>query len=417
MRGISTTTIAVLLITASVRGDILTIQNTGNTIIPRQETDISMDAETVSIKPVRRDEGDFKVDTGEYSVSCTFVLTCHASESVTREIAFPVSRPDYSRWLAEGFQVFVVRQGEREALKTELKMTIDRGSMTWADVTYWERPHDTFGYPGYVTWEQTFDPGETQIVQCEYPMGRPAGIHPCRPFTGDVFEYVVRTGALWRSEIGEATITLRLGRPSVYSDRITMTYPGSARWELDDTVTWHFTNWEPTEDITLALTRWTGYDVNEIPWNHYRLPHPYLGAEEEYTEQFLDRLVEREVCRIAKYYPERVQTMDKAFIRSMVAEYLFYELFARHGDAFVLAPYTKANLAKYHEATGTWTDSFIFSRWKLWFEGYGYHGGWYSCFDPETRKPNPPVKLNDLSPKEQVNVVFLKRFIERPLIR
>lgn len=442
MRHLSTATIAVLLITTSVRGDIVTIQNTGNTIMPCQETDISMDAEVVVIQPLIRETEDSEVDTGEYKVFCLFLLTCHAHEPVAREIAFPVAHPDYARWVAKGFRVHVERHREREALKdelkmvvgvgpmvwveehgeseaieTELKMIIDRGSMSWADITYWERPHDTFDYPGYVTWEQTFDPGETQLVQCEYPMGRPAGIYPCRPFTGEVLEYVVRTGALWKGKIGEATIMLRLGRPSVYSDRITMTYPRSAQWELDNVITWHFTDWEPTEDITLAFTRWTNYDTNEMARNHYPLPHPYRGAREEYTEPYLDGLVEREICRVAEYYPERVQGIDKAFIRSMIAEYLFYELFARHGDAFVLGAYSEANLAKYCEVAGSWSDTFIFSRWESRFKGYGYHGGWYSGRDPETGKPNPPVKLSDLSPKEELNAAFLRRFIERPLIR
>jgi hypothetical protein len=407
--------VSVLLFATCVKGDILVVQNMGNTIIPRQESDISMDTETVWIMPVT--EGA-KYPSG-YMVSCEFVLTNHSTQTVARDVAFPVSHPDYGRTLARHFRVSVEENGQWEPVKTELKMVVDRDSLSWADVTYWEAPHDTFKYPGYVVWEQTLAPGQTQAVHCEYPMGQPQRLFPNRPFKGRVFEYVVRTGALWKGKIGEATINLDLGPgafdpESITSDHegITMTYRDSVRCESSDTLVWHFNNWEPTEDIMIAFTTWAGYDVNEIARNGYRLPHPYIGAREEYDEEYLNRLVEQEILRVAKYYPKRAEDTDTEFLRSMIAECLFYELFARHGDPFIPGP-----IAKYSRFYTTIRNGFVVSPWHGYFRGYSYHGGWYQWYDRKTRKPNSAVKPEDLSLEERRNAAFLRKFIRSPLVR
>jgi hypothetical protein len=419
MKRIATLTIIVLLSGPSVWGDILVVQNTGNTIVPRDEREISMDAETVRIEPT----GDGVVLASEYMVSCEFVLTSHASEPITREIAFPIAYPRHDHVLAQGLRVSVKRHGWRQALKTEVKWVADVNNMSWADVAYWERPHDDFDYPGYVTWEQTFEPNETQVVWCDYPMGRPGAIFPGHPFRGSFFEYVVRTGALWKGRIGAATISLWFNPPSSAPDRITMTYPDSMEGEAaaGDVLTWRFTDWEPTEDITVAFTRWTDYDVHEIARNGYRLPHPYLGAKEAYSEQYLDRLVEREIRRVAEYYPERAQGIDKAFLRSMIAECLFYELFARHGDSFMPKVSWESDRSRYRGRQGQLLKTpmmpMIVGPWHLYFKGYGYHGGWYRCWNSETNAPNPAVELADLTARERENAAFLRKFINRPLLR
>jgi hypothetical protein len=416
MRHIRTITVAVLLLGPCVKGDILVVQNTGNTIVPRPESEISMDAETVRIEPVGHDIAF----TGEYMVSCEFVLTSHSTEAVTREIGFPVPDPSYQHTLAKGFRVSVESHGQRKALKTDVKMVADVNGTSWADATYWERPHDTLDYPGYVVWEQTFDPGETQVVRCNYPMGRPRGTFPRRPVDGVIFEYVVRTGALWKGSIGEATISLWFNPPSFDPDKITMTYPDSVQGEPNDgdILVWHFTDWEPTEDIAVAFTRWTDYDMTEMLRNSYRLPHPYVGAKEAYTESYLDRLVDREVRRVAQYYPERAQAADRGFLRSMIAEYLFYELFARRGDSFMPGPSTISHLSWPRGRYGSFGDTaLIVTPWHLYFQKYSWHGGWYHWSDSKTRQPNPPVKVDELSPLERQNAGFLRKFIKRPLLR
>lgn len=421
IRCISGITVAVLFLAACVKGDMLVVQNMGNTIVPRQESEISMDAETVWIVPVTKAS---KYPSG-YMVSCEFVLTSHSTQTLTRDMAFPVPHPAYGRMLAKHFRVLVERNGQWNPLKTELKMVIDPDSLSWADIAYWEPPHDNFEYPGYIVWQQTFAPGQTQTVHCDYPMGQPRHVYPGRPFEGVVFEYVVRTGALWKGKIGEATINLDLGPrafdpETITSDceGITMTYRNSVRCEASDTLVWHFKNWEPTDDILLAFTTWTGYDVNEIARNGYRLPNPYRGGREDYTENYLNGLVDQEIERIAKYYPEQAAEADRGFLQSMIAEYLFHELFARQGDPFSLGPATGSPLRKYSGSPTSFMDGFVFGPWHAYFRNsYSYHGGWYQWYNHRTRKPNPAVKTADLSPKERHNAAFLRKFIRSPRLR
>ena len=239
-RYVSAITIAVLLFAACARGDMLVVQNVGNTIVPCEESDISMDAETVRIMPETKG-GNYP---SGYMVSCDFVLTNHSAQPLTRDMAFPVLHRRYRHVLSKYFQVSVEKNGESESLKTEVKMVADQNSTIGADVAHWEPSHDTLDYPGYVVWKQTFLPGQTQVVHCDYPMGQPREVYPRRPFKGVVFQYVVRTGALWKGKIGEATIDLDLGSGPFNLDGISMTYRDSVRWE-DGTLVWHFRDWEP----------------------------------------------------------------------------------------------------------------------------------------------------------------------------
>jgi hypothetical protein len=86
-----------------------------------------------------------------------------------------------------------------------------------------------------------------------YPGGR-------RPF-GDI-EYILQTGAGWRESIGEATITahlpdpvtaesVSLGSKDIFGDPLA---PQPAGYVVEgDTITWHFTNLEPTAEDNIFL--------------------------------------------------------------------------------------------------------------------------------------------------------------------
>lgn len=368
-------------------GDFLIVRNQGNTIIPQHESELSMDAETVRIS---LDEERY-----EYLVHCEFTLTSHSDEDVVRTVAFPITDEQSDRYMFEHFKVSVSSDGKMVDLETCLKRAA---------------PSNSLPYPSYIVWQQEFRAHETQVASCEYYMGHFGG-SSSRPMCTGEFKYVVRTGALWNGKIKDASFEIDLWDPIPDGYKIIMSYPEHATWVGDDKrkLVWEFTDWEPTEDMMLGCAEWTGYETNDIIMNHYLLPEPYLGASKLYTQDYLDQLVQIETNRVARYFPER--ELDVEFIRSMIAEHLYYELFARRGDAFFLTPDSEKKWRKCVVNHKSFREEDFFSDWREYFMGYAYHDGWY-CW-----RRKQPVRLLDLSEVEHQNAQFLKQFISRELIR
>ncbi len=108
----------------------------------------------------------------------------------------------------------------------------------------------------WATFPVTFPPGQEVLIRVRYtlyPGGR-------RPF-GDI-EYILQTGAGWRDTIGEATITVHLPHPvtpesvslrsqDIFGDPLA---PQPAGYKVEgDTITWYFTNLEPTAEDNIYL--------------------------------------------------------------------------------------------------------------------------------------------------------------------
>jgi tetratricopeptide (TPR) repeat protein len=108
----------------------------------------------------------------------------------------------------------------------------------------------------WATFPVTFPPGQDVLIRVRYtlyPGGR-------RPF-GDI-EYILQTGSGWRDTIGEATITahlpdpvtpesVSLGSKDIFGDPLAPQPPGYT--VEGDTITWHFTNLEPTAQDNIYL--------------------------------------------------------------------------------------------------------------------------------------------------------------------
>ncbi len=112
------------------------------------------------------------------------------------------------------------------------------------------------GESPWATFPVEFPPGEDVAIRVRYtlyPGGR-------RPF-GDI-EYILQTGAGWRDSIGEATITVHLpddatpesvslSGTDIFGDPLG---PQPAGYTVEgDTITWHFTDLEPTTEDNIFL--------------------------------------------------------------------------------------------------------------------------------------------------------------------
>jgi hypothetical protein len=117
----------------------------------------------------------------------------------------------------------------------------------------WELPE---GGSPWATFPVAFPPGQDVAIRVRYtlyPGGR-------RPF-GDI-EYILQTGAGWKDTIGEATITAHLPYPvtpenvslssqDIFGDSLA---PQPAGYVVEgDTITWHFTDLEPTAEDNIYL--------------------------------------------------------------------------------------------------------------------------------------------------------------------
>jgi hypothetical protein len=354
--------------------DIYTVSRNGNAIMPLISTEVSMEAETVFIEESK--DG--------YNVTATFVMKNHSSNPVTALVGFPVTGPSSSysnhRDVNQEFKVGI-KNGTDASTSFEpvLCKLIKDGKPAQ------ETEDQRAGYEENVVWEVNWAPAETKTISVSYQMGEP-GFLPGSTCFAQVTQilYVVRTGALWRGPIGKADITIRFSHKNDSSDHFIkpelVAYPEVGRWASTSEWTWHFENWIPTDDIWVRWPKWEGLNSDEVWAYRFALPDPYEGSQKSYTTALLYSLVDRELAMAKKYFPQEYAAYDRTPLRKAIAEWLYRELFARHGEAFKKGP-----------------DAIL---WATAFGlGYGHYDNWY--------KGNKRVRFSDLSELEQQNARFL----------
>jgi hypothetical protein len=386
-----------LALAGAARADILIVQNQGNTPVPVEETSVSMDYESVEIDVAK-----------SYQVEAVFHMRSHADAPLKRKMAFPVTAVRYAHYMKRSFQVWSKAKGEPDSAyqSVPVSLSMKKTEATWADEFYADPDLGELDYPGYVTWEVSWKPKETRVFRVIYDMGVPASFQGI--VDGWRLTYVVRTGALWKGPIGEADVTIRFDS-DVRNHRIATTplvvsHADRARWVSDREIRWHFEDWEPKRDIQVASYAWVGLTEENIERFFLALPHPYQGADKTYTEAMLDALVERKIAPWKEVFPERCARLDRELIRTLVAGWLYHEIFARHGDPFLVG---EDDGGKWPKEAVMGMDGYLYGRWHDKFRAYMYHGGWYSPkYGPEGK-----VSLDDLSPVERKNAEFLRKYL------
>ena len=397
-----------VLLSLPLLADVLILKGQGNTplplpydgkgvrLVPAEEPLVAMEAETVEIveAPVRI--------TGEREtiVTCRFSMKSYAEAPITRLMAFPIVDPQYAGLMQRSFLVSVgdklVKTEYHDCLKTvSLEVLRD-----------WRLDIQAMKYAGYITWPVTWEPGETKTIGCRYNMGEREGLAYYTPVEGWQLCYIARTGALWRGPIGTADISITFrDDPRVFGPvgnkqppTQYLTFAEHAKWLSPTKVQWHFENWEPTDDIRVQFARWTGFSDAY----HFVLPAHCAGAEQRYTTEMLDALVERELAPWRPAFPDEVAKCDRTAVRSLIAEVLYHEIFARHGDPFITGIVGGPRPADVSSESG----DYYYGKWHAYFQGYMYHGGWYR---PDVKKKTK-VTPDELNETERANLAFLRGY-------
>jgi hypothetical protein len=313
--------ITLLLTLALGHADVVVVRDQCNALLPLSAALVPVEEPQIAM--VR--EGVVLDLLEEDTLTCIFTLRSSAKTPLTRIIGFPITYPENSGQFHEAMCTITVN-GQR--VKPTVRLLVEPGSEA---ALAWKPDYAAMRYAGFVYWPVTWGPGETKIVSftttaiegvLDYPENRLVDGHRIR--------YVVRTGALWRGPIGIADICFR-----VNSDATTrLAYPREVKRVSEREIRWHFTRWTPTDDIWIEEFRWVGFRPNYF----FTLPMPYTGATKAYTPAMLDALVEREVAPWRAQFPRGVVALDRIALRKRIAAFLYNEIFARHGYAFIIGP-------------------------------------------------------------------------------
>jgi hypothetical protein len=367
-----------ILCPASTLADIIILRDMGNTIVPIETANVSMEAETVTVVP----------NMGGDAAKCKFYMKSHSDCTITSLVGFPINRPPW-------YPHFTVKVNGQD-VPTSQNLTGSDGKNPMEQVLYYESDHSIgLDYPGFYTWMVEWKPYETVVIEVEYIAGVPGNIDGI--VRGWRFEYIVRTGNFWHGPIGTAVISTefrwnmvqRSGDLETTEVSERLSYPDNAKQELLDgnnlLITWQFNNWEPKEDIIFERYRWEGVDGIYATW---LLPQDYLGASQLYDENYIDALTELEFKKARMYYPERADTTDRAPYRYAIANILKCEILARNGYSF--SPYDLGN---------EWKASYFIRYKKL---------GWY---DHQSASSLSDV-MERMNEYEHENFEYLSGYLE-----
>jgi hypothetical protein len=229
--------------------------------------------------------------------------------------------------------------------------------------------------------------------------------------------YIVRTGGLWKGNIGRADIDITLKPKSARNSLLNTwswrlkdvsgpvfrySYPKHAQWDGKSRIEWHFADWNPKRDVVIENLAWVGLNNRY----HFWLPYPYKGDSELYTDEQLEELVTDELRSWEHIFPEEVNSVNREDLKGVIAECLSREIVARHGEAFSLGQ-IKEGEPPPPEATSLPSGAgHCYGKWHSYFMSYHYHGGWYR---PDPNKS--PIEIaQGLNRIEEQNRFFLRKY-------
>lgn len=380
------------------RADMYTVRRQGAMIVPQKSTDVSMDAETVTIT------------RGEYGFETTavFVMRNQSDATVASLIAFPVVGASYAGTVDVNREFKVrVKDGHAGAafVPVQARLENNRGR---------ERAKGPFDFDECVVWDVTWAPGETKTIEVAYELGEPIPLPGSSALaSGWQLTYVVRTGALWKGPIGRADIVMKFPVESWGSEYFLplrrTSYPEVARWDGLRQISWHFENWTPTDDIWVRSAGWGGFEPAKADNFFVQLPTPYAGDTERYSEATLDRWIDRQLVLAKEYFPAEAAALDRQPLREVAADWLLHELLARHGDPFFIGKHVAGQPAPAEARGYTMHDNNYIGLWRGRFNSYGGMKGWYR----PTYNPDGTPPTIQLTGREQENAEFLRGYLAR----
>jgi hypothetical protein len=221
----------------------------GSDLYPNENaTKVRMESETVVITIPETSDYSF----GHSIVTATFYMRNLGDETETMQARFPMNMSDYkpyfeAHWGQEycgdsymsSIENLVVTVNGKEAKTTISTETREN----------WTVRSETPVYTTYNCWayfDVTFPPGEQVIIQVDYKVGGTT-----TKSNLIIYKYILQTGIGWYDTIGTADILVQL--PYEANDRFVQ-FLGPENYVMDEnTIRWHFEDFEPEENIYVSI--------------------------------------------------------------------------------------------------------------------------------------------------------------------
>ena len=221
----------------------------GRGAMPIETDQITMEAESVSIVPTGN---MLNYDVPEMNVTCIFYLRNLTDQPLDVSVGFPFEDSEVPDW------VHFRALSDDEEYEINFESGVANGEDS---LVFW---------PLSACWEMHFEPGETVRLVNTYNAGW--NYYWYDNYTAS-FTYIVRSGALWAGRIGDAVVSITMPEQyplSMLSDSICAWSEWNGSPEIDgNRVTWHFTDWEPVEDITVTSSGHYSVDDRIIEFTLY----------------------------------------------------------------------------------------------------------------------------------------------------
>lgn len=222
---------SLLLVASAVSADVSPMSYSGMSLAPAQAGDIRMLHETVDIHVLT--EGKDLPYRYTCRVSAEFRMINDGDSTITLLVGFPV-QPFIGEQFKEKhinediYEFSVVVNGEEIGdLSTQTISGPFFGGLRDDGGAIW------FG------WTNVFEPGETKIS-----VGYKILSRPNRMFDASIIDYSLYSGSLWNGTIGTAEIRVHFP-VDVDDDLVKTVYPSDPHFS-GRTITWTFTDFEPT---------------------------------------------------------------------------------------------------------------------------------------------------------------------------
>lgn len=292
----------------------------GNTIVPLQKQNVRLLSEEVRVSNVGK-------------ITANFILENLSNAAFTMSVGFPFRSSG-----PKNFKVYV----QEQPVDVSKRLMGGKGEISIKD------KYSGFTYEMF-NWNIHFDPSERKTIRLEYA-GQWGSV--LAEETAMHFVYVTKTGSLWPGNIEKSDFYIALDKDAEQmlnnkrNNLKLFAFPQSYKINGNQ-LEWHFRNWEPTENISIAVMA-DNHVLKNILDNIVKHSEDYLVIDK------MDDIVIQEARQsIIKYFKDKDYDGDKRYYmlsdvdmwvsqlkfdlesgKSLFIRSLRNEIYARHGRIF-----------------------------------------------------------------------------------
>lgn len=279
-----------LFLPSSISADIAPSSYNGLSIVPAENTEISMLEETVDIFVL--DEGNARPFRYLCNVKAEFIMENGTDHSIEIMVGFPVEL--YSGKLDLYARNVLVKDDIYNFKVTSNGTQIDSVSASVVNGSFkYSRPDDYLWFG----WRQAFKPGTTKIL-VEYSFVTT----PVTGFNATQIGYSLYSGSFWKGPIGKAVV--RINYPGQMSDEFISGFNPDEYTIEEDKVVWNFEEFEPDAKDNILL--------EFIP---FELIYEIEAARKKYRSAPYDLAAKRD---LAVAYLGLMRTRNKGYVARLI---------------------------------------------------------------------------------------------------